>query len=266
MAKLLHDKIGFLPHYARGPAVLHLIRECLEHQHIFVFGELLQLPNVQALAESPETECWLRLLRLFAYGVYADYVSDAATLPPLTAAMRSKLRSLTLISMAEKTKRIAYHTLLQELGMTSRRELEDLIIDVIYAKAVTGKMDQKNDWLEVESTIGRDIKPEQLDAVASVLTAWCENCDNVLSSIETQIAVANSLKSDSVNKKQELEAQIAKTRASVKSAGNNEFEEESVLTTPPGQRNENFMDRMKKGVRMRRPKPSHLSSQSDFLK
>lgn len=265
MSKALRDKIAVLPLHARGLAVVHLIRECLEHPQIFVFGELLQLKNVQALADSPETECWLRLLHIFSYGVYADYMSRQSELPLLSSPMCAKLRSLTLISMAEKTKRIMYQTLLQELCMSSRRELEDLIIDVIYAKAVTGKMDQKNYWLEVESTIGRDIKPEQLDSVAAVLTAWCENCDNVLSSIESQIGIANSLKVDSVNKKQELEAQIAKIRASVKAAGNNEFEEESVLTTPPGQRNENFMDRMKRSVRMRRPKQAHMS-QSDYFK
>lgn len=267
MSKVLRDKIAFLPQYARGAGVLHLIRECLEHPQIFVFGELLQLKNVQALEEAADSEPWLRLLRLFAFGVYSDYESQSQTLPPLTPAMRAKLRSLTIVSLAEKTKCISYRTLEQELCITDRRELEDLIIETIYAKAVTGKMDQKNNWLEIESTIGRDIKPEQLDAVATVLTAWCENCDNVLSSIETQIAVANSLKVDSVNKKQELEAQMAKARASVKAAaGNNELEEESVLTTPPGHRNENFMDRMKKGVRLRRPKPSHSSSQSEYFK
>lgn len=267
MSKLLRDKIGFLPHYARGPAVVHLIRECLEHPQIFVFGELLQMSNVQALTEAPDSEPWFRLLTLFAFGVYSDYMSQSDSLPPLTPAMRAKLRALTIVSLAEKTKCISYHTLEQELCIGDRRELEDLVIETIYAKAVIGKMDQKNNWLEIESTIGRDIKAEQLDGVATVLTAWCENCDNVLSSIETQIAVANSLKVDNVNKKQELEAQIAKTRASVKAnAGNNELEEESVLTTPPGQRNENFMDRMKKGVRLRRPKPSHASSQNEYFK
>lgn len=265
MSKLLQEKISLLPSYAKGPAVVHLIRDCVEHPHIFNFGELLQLPNVQALAESPETEKWLRLLQLFAFGVYSDYASDQTGLPDLSPGMIAKLRSLTLISMAEKTKRIAYQTLLQELALTSRRELENLIIDVIYAKAVTGKMDQKNDRLEVDSSIGRDTKPDELDAVAAVLTAWCENCDNVLSCMEAQIAVANSLKLESVNKRQELDAQMAKTRAAIKAAGN-EFEEEAVLTTPPGQRNENFMDRMKRGVRMRRPKPHLQSHHSDFFK
>lgn len=265
MSKLLQDKIGFLPPYARGAAVVHLIRECLEHPQIFVFGELLRLPNVQALAEAADSESWLRLLQVFAFGGYADYVSAAASLPPLSCGMRAKLRSLTLVSLAEKAKRLPYDLLLRELQLTNRRELEDLIIDVIYAKALVGKMDQKQDCLEVESTVGRDIKEEQLDSISSVLTSWCENCDNVLSSIETQVAVANSLKAETVARKQELEAQIAKTRASVKAAAS-EFDEESVLATPPGHKNDNFLDRMRKGPRMRRPKPSYASSQSDFFK
>lgn len=63
--------------------------------------------------------------------------------------------------------------------MPSLRELEDLIIEMIYANVVTGKMDQQNSWLEIDSTIARDITPEQLGSITNVLSDWCENCDNV---------------------------------------------------------------------------------------
>ena len=265
MSKLLRDKIAFLPPYAKGAAVLHLIRECMEHPQIFVFGELLQLDKVQGLRETPH-EPWLRLLQVFAFGVYADYVRDASSLPDLSQAMLAKLRALTLVSLAESSKRLAYETLLRELHLADRRQLEDLIIEAVYAKAVAGKMDQKQDWLEVEWTVGRDVRPEQLDAITAVLSAWCDNCDAVLSGIETQIAVANGLKADSVSKKQELEAQIAKTRASVRAAAaSSEFDDDSALSTPPGQKPDNFMDRMRKG-RVRRPKPSHVPSQHEYYK
>lgn len=56
--------------------------------------------------------------------------------------------------------------------MKNLRELEDLIIDVIYADIVRGKLDQKNSRLEVDYTIGRDIKPTDIDIIIQVLQEW----------------------------------------------------------------------------------------------
>ena len=50
---------------------------------------------------------------------------------------------------------------------------QDLIIEVIYAGALTGKLDQKNQQLEVDSAVGRDIREEQVDGVVSFLENWC---------------------------------------------------------------------------------------------
>ena len=67
---------------------------------------------------------------------------------------------------------IPYSKLLKELDMKNLRELEDLIIDVIYADIVRGKLDQKNNRLEVDYTIGRDIKPTDIDIIIQVLQEW----------------------------------------------------------------------------------------------
>lgn len=133
--------------------------------------------------------------------------------------MENKLRALTIISLAERgNKRLLYSSLLEELELPSLRSLEDLLIEVIYSKGIEGKMDQKNAWLEVSSTIGRDIRKEQLDGIASILSSWCDNCDNVLANIESQIILANQLKGESQREKVELENQISKMKASCKGA------------------------------------------------
>ena len=248
MSKILQEKISLLPKHAKGPAVVHLIREAIEHPQIFVFGELLSLPNVTALSENSEYEQWLRLLQLFAFGTYSDYVQAQATLPQLTSPMMAKLRSLTIITLASKHKRISYSVLLDALDLTNVRELEDLIIEIIYIKAIEGKMDQKRNSLEVEASIARDIKPEQLDSIAAILTSWCENCDNVLVNIEAEINIANKLKTDNFSRRQELENQIAKVKASVKTSAGNEFADEETLTAP-NFKHENFLEKMKRTVR-----------------
>jgi len=159
---------------------------------------------------------YYQLLQLFAFGNYKDYKSE--TYPELTPQMVNKLRHLTIISLANKSKIISYDQLLEELGLDNLRELENLIIDVIYLNIIKGKMDQQNKWFEIDSTISRDIKEEQLENIISVLTDWCNNCDNVLADIEQQIHRANGFKADHIKNKQELDNQIASIEKSIRNS------------------------------------------------
>ena len=50
--------------------------------------------------------------------------------------------------------------------------LQDLIIEVIYADIVRGKLDQTDQQFEVDYAIGRDIRPEQISEICAVLQQW----------------------------------------------------------------------------------------------
>ena len=52
------------------------------------------------------------------------------------------------------------------------RELEDLIIDAIYLDILRAKLDQKEQQLEVEYTMGRDLEPGRLENVLMTLNNW----------------------------------------------------------------------------------------------
>ncbi|RWS29118.1 COP9 signalosome complex subunit 7a-like protein, partial [Leptotrombidium deliense] len=147
----------------KGLAAVEMVKQVLNHQHIYVFGELLEMDCIKELSNNPDTEPWYRVLQLFAYGKCSDY--NPNTMPPLTDAMKTKLRHLTIVTLATKSKIIPYQILLSELGINNLRELEDLVIEVIYLNIIKGKMDQKNGWLEINSTISRDIRPEDLDTI-----------------------------------------------------------------------------------------------------
>uniref|UniRef100_A0A8D0QE02 COP9 signalosome subunit 7B n=1 Tax=Sus scrofa TaxID=9823 RepID=A0A8D0QE02_PIG len=56
-----------------GSALTALISQVLEAPGVYVFGELLELANVQELAEGANA-AYLQLLNLFAYGTYPDYI------------------------------------------------------------------------------------------------------------------------------------------------------------------------------------------------
>lgn len=67
---------------------------------------------------------------------------------------------------------IPYSVLLKELDLNNLRELEDLIIEVVYADIVEGKLDQRNNQFEVDYAIGRDIRPESVGTIIDVLQEW----------------------------------------------------------------------------------------------
>lgn len=67
---------------------------------------------------------------------------------------------------------LPYSLLLQELQVASIRELEDLIIDAIYLDVLRGKLDQKEQQLEIEYTMGRDLEPGKLEKLLEALQNW----------------------------------------------------------------------------------------------
>ena len=65
-----------------------------------------------------------------------------------------------------------YNDLLQALDISNVRELEDLIIDAIYLDLLHGKLDQKEEQLEVTYTMGRDLEPGKLEQILGALKDW----------------------------------------------------------------------------------------------
>ena len=77
------------------------------------------------------------------------------------------------MSLPHSTRQILpYSDLLKALEMPTIRDLEDLIIDAIYLDILRGKLDQKEQQLEIEYTMGRDLEPEKVESVLSALQNW----------------------------------------------------------------------------------------------
>jgi COP9 signalosome complex subunit 7 len=127
-------------------------------------------------AGSPETKPWLDLLKLFAFGTYAEYKANSANLPQLDDAQALKLKQLTIVSLAADSKVIPYETLLAALDLSDTRTLEDCIIEGMYAGLLAGKLDQKTKEFHVTETAGRDVKPGEIADMISALKAWVEVC------------------------------------------------------------------------------------------
>merc|ERR1719300_321361 len=170
------------------------------------------MSNIQDLENTPHSK-YLALLNLFAYGTYKSLAESAGSLPEMTDLMTRKLRLLTVVSLAEQNKLLPYSLLMSELEINTVRELEDLVIEGISAGVVLGKLDQKSSCFEVDFVIGRDIRKIDIGAIVSVLTAWCDNCDSMLTNIESQV---DKEKADTNSHKAALEQKINDVKQQIK--------------------------------------------------
>jgi len=175
---------------------------------VYVFGELLALPNVKELASDASGKQYLRLLEIFAYGKYSAYKAEAANLPKLTDKQSQKLKHLTLVALAAESRTIPYSTLLTELDVPSLTELGDLIIDALYKNIVVGKLDHEKQQFQVDSTIGRDVLPKDIDRMVTVLGGWEKQTEELLKEIEQKIQQADSYRAAAEHHKTEYDKKV----------------------------------------------------------
>nr|XP_033959025.1 COP9 signalosome complex subunit 7a [Pseudochaenichthys georgianus] len=55
-----------------GPALAQAVSSLLETPGLYVFSDILELPNVREMENGPHAPMY-QLLNLFAYGTYCDY-------------------------------------------------------------------------------------------------------------------------------------------------------------------------------------------------
>jgi COP9 signalosome complex subunit 7 len=161
----------------------------------FIFTDLLQAPQIQALASSDEFAPYLSLLQIFSYGTYSSYTSTPG-LPDLNDAQRLKLRQLSLLTLARKDAHatsnadptLSYASLQRALDLPSRQSLEELVISAIYAGLLKAQLNPKDSLVQINSVSPlRDVAPTAIDGLLSRLEAWAERCDMTLQNLEEQM-------------------------------------------------------------------------------
>ncbi|KAH8101385.1 hypothetical protein BXZ70DRAFT_932799 [Cristinia sonorae] len=172
---------------AKGAAAAKLIHDATSASGVFVFAELLDMPNIVELASNPQHSSVYSLLQFFAYRTYPDYLQHKDSLPALNQSQTTKLKHLTLVSLAMEKRILPYAQLLDQLQMETIRELEDLIIDAIYLDVIRGKLDQKAQQFEVEYTIGRDLEPGKIESMLTALQNWASTTSAVLATLDERL-------------------------------------------------------------------------------
>mmetsp|Transcript_526 Transcript_526/g.970 ORF Transcript_526/g.970 Transcript_526/m.970 type:complete len:169 (+) Transcript_526:2699-3205(+) len=97
---------------------------------------------------------------------------------------RMKLKQLTVLSQLSAPGDVSYATLMKELNITKVRELEDLIIELIYAKLLNATFDQKRMLLHFVGCTSRDVpNPDVLQRTRLTLTSVQPTVDVMLQSL-----------------------------------------------------------------------------------
>lgn len=204
----------------RGSAAADFVTKILEHTDIYGFDEFLRFePLVNALKQDHPLH--LSTLELFAYGTLSDYENERARFTVLSPLARRKLQLLTLASLAVHARVLPYGLLLEQLRIDSVRELEDLIIDGIYAQIIRGKLDQLNSRLTVEYAIARDVNAAALDRMEDVLDKWCANCAALLNVLKYEANLANQRKKKNLEDQEKYEKEMLSMIKAVELQGQN---------------------------------------------
>ncbi|PXF47801.1 COP9 signalosome complex subunit 7b [Gracilariopsis chorda] len=97
-----------LARLASAESAAQICVEATEDPNLYVFSELLCLPCIQALHNNGSWDKFFQLLCLFAHGTVQDYHQNRAIFPPLSEAHMTKLRTLTLVSLAYGDSELQY--------------------------------------------------------------------------------------------------------------------------------------------------------------
>jgi hypothetical protein len=73
--------------------------------------------------------------------------------------------------------------LLAEVHVGTLRELEDLVIESIYAELIAGKLDQRRQHLTIDFAVGRDLRVGDLDHMITLFDDWTDNCERLLTQV-----------------------------------------------------------------------------------
>ncbi|KAH9920305.1 uncharacterized protein B0H18DRAFT_1024747 [Fomitopsis serialis] len=152
----LNEPFLLMSKAAKGAAAAKLIQDATSAS-----GSSYSLSSSSCLTSRANSEQYAQhysLLQLFAYKTYQDYLQHKDVLPSLNQAQITKLKHLSLVSLA----------------MESR--------------IIRGKLDQKEQQFDVEYTVGRDVEPGKIESLLASLKNWAETTSAVMTTLDERLA------------------------------------------------------------------------------
>ncbi|CAK3950555.1 COP9 signalosome complex subunit 7 [Lecanosticta acicola] len=195
-------------------AAADLVTQATSAPNTYIFAELLQQPNIQALAENEQYGVYFKVLQHFAWGTLESY--RANPLPELTDAQLLKLRLLSLLTIASQksttssnTSNLSYQSLCAQLGLSSPIDLEHLVTEALYQNLITGTLNPAAQTVIITSVAPlRDLAPGSVQSMIAELQAWSGRCDSVLADLEAEIRKVKTEAGNRAKREARAEKQI----------------------------------------------------------
>lgn len=155
---------------------------------------------------------------------------DTAGLPPLSEAQSLKLRLLSLLTVASQKSasspsetHLSYDSLCTYLSLPQSVDLEQLVTHAIYNDLITATLDPHHQIVVITSIAPlRDPAPGSVATMISELEAWSGRCDDVLASLEQEIAAVKAKAAARHKREMVVERQVkAVSEAAEKGPGGN---------------------------------------------
>ncbi|KAK9458502.1 uncharacterized protein V1516DRAFT_657409 [Lipomyces oligophaga] len=168
---------------------INLVDQATSSPDLFTFAFLINSPILNSFLSGLEYRKYLNLVRLFAYGTWEEYTSNQTSFPELNEAQATKLKQLTVITLAGREHRLKYSDLLSALDLENSRQIAQLIISCIYASLITARLDTQAQLVLVDAVIaGRDVvEKKDIERLKTVIDGWSMRCQDTMDQLSVEI-------------------------------------------------------------------------------
>jgi len=115
---------------------------------------------------------------------------------------------LSVVTMAASNKHLEYTVLMERLDLADVRELEDLLIECIYAEIIVGRLDQQSSQLKVVRVSARDPSDLDIASMCEKLDRWGLAVDNMIAHVDNEATIATDQYETEKLKVQALKDQV----------------------------------------------------------
>ncbi|OHS94325.1 hypothetical protein TRFO_11180 [Tritrichomonas foetus] len=125
------------------------------------------------LEQFPKDSNEYKLLHVFSYGTWNDYLALEKSLPAnlkidVKSEAANKLKKLTLLTLFANQKKISFSTLLTELSIDNPDDLEDLVVDLLGMELIEAKIDESTKTIICTRACARCV-PNDKEAIDNII-------------------------------------------------------------------------------------------------
>lgn len=166
---------------------LSAVRDSLAASDLFEFDRLLEIPSVKDL-ESSNSQLF-ELLKIFVSGnleTFRKFLEKNPTVIQSNGldleASTTKIRLLSLASLAGNSQEVSYSTVAQALQV-DESEVESWIIAGISENILQARMDQLRNVVIINGAMKRSFGTEEWKTLGSSLDIWCQSVKSLLATL-----------------------------------------------------------------------------------